>query len=473
MQSEAIIKLMQSIVGIAHTIPYDDDQASIARAAITSASNGMLEPVCVVRPNAVEQIQAIVRSAAANGFGISVMPNAAGNGLTIAPATKASIVCDLSRLDEIYELNTDSGYALLGPGVSFDQLLDHIEARAAPYWIDCDANGANSVAGSVAERALGYTAYGDHLLMQCGMEVITRNGEVMRTGMGALPGSDTWQLFKYNFGPYLDGLFSRSNFGIMTKVGMWLMPAPPAMQAFSVALPDLKAVGEAVEILRPLKIGMVVPNTVVISDQDADGNLRQACNLARGDSETKSWQLFGAIYGIADNVDITWGAVKKGLATVKGASIATTADEAGTSEWSLREGLMRGRPAFRAVAGVGTQRLEFSASAPMEQEAVDEMSKIIDDTLGDTEVEVAREFLLNWRTMFLRIQLNDGGQANSGQARELALAIIDRLSAAGYNISHDCPALSAHVAAQHTSENLHSLYTTIGEVLDPAHVLGP
>lgn len=33
-------------------------------------------------------------------------------------------------------------------------------------------------------------------------------------------GNKCWQLFPYGFGPYNDGLFSQSNLGIVTKLGM-------------------------------------------------------------------------------------------------------------------------------------------------------------------------------------------------------------------------------------------------------------
>lgn len=74
--------------------------------------------------------------------------------------------------------------------------------------------------------------------MHCGLEVVLPNGELMRTGMGAMPqpkekgqpntrldeepGNKCWQLFPYGFGPYNDGLFSQSNLGIVTKLGIWV-----------------------------------------------------------------------------------------------------------------------------------------------------------------------------------------------------------------------------------------------------------
>lgn len=58
--------------------------------------------------------------------------------------------------------------------------------------------------------------------MHCGMKAVLPNGELLRTGMGALlnPKADTskplheqepnecWQLFNYGFGPYNDAFFS-------------------------------------------------------------------------------------------------------------------------------------------------------------------------------------------------------------------------------------------------------------------------
>ena len=89
--------------------------------------------------------------------------------------------------------------------------------------------------------------------MQCGMEVVLPNGELVRTGMGAMPGNNTWQLFKYGFGPYVDGMFSQSNFGIVTKMGIWLMPEPPGYRPYMIIFQREEDLEQVVEILRPLQ----------------------------------------------------------------------------------------------------------------------------------------------------------------------------------------------------------------------------
>ncbi len=104
-----------------------------------------------------------------------------------------------------------------------------------------------SVIGNTVERGVGYSPYGDHFMMHCGMEIVLPNGELVRTGMGALPEPGAtgapdqrqpnrcWPLFNYGFGPYHDGIFSQSNYGIVTKMGLtWrTYPWPCGSSAFT------------------------------------------------------------------------------------------------------------------------------------------------------------------------------------------------------------------------------------------------
>ena len=68
-------------------------------------------------------------------------------------------------------------------------------------------------------------------MMHCGMEVVLPNGELLRTGMGALPNpkadtnaklheqepNESWQLFNYGFGPYNDGVISQGSLGMIER----------------------------------------------------------------------------------------------------------------------------------------------------------------------------------------------------------------------------------------------------------------
>jgi hypothetical protein len=63
------------------------------------------------------------------------------------------------------------------------------------------------------------------------MEVVLATGEVLRTGFGHYGGAKATNVYKWGLGPYLDGLFTQSNFGIVTKIGVSLMPVPEAFEA--------------------------------------------------------------------------------------------------------------------------------------------------------------------------------------------------------------------------------------------------
>ena len=48
--------------------------------------------------------------------------------------------------------------------------------------------GWGSVVGNTLDHGITYLPYGNDMAAQCGMEVVLPNGELMRTGMGAMPG---------------------------------------------------------------------------------------------------------------------------------------------------------------------------------------------------------------------------------------------------------------------------------------------
>src|SRR4029453_17025189 len=66
-------------------------------------------------------------------------------------------------------------------------------------------------------------------------------------------------------GPFLDGLFLQSNFGIVTRLGVWLMPRPPAIRAFFFLFPDDEDFGEIIDLVRPLKLSNMVPSLIKVT----------------------------------------------------------------------------------------------------------------------------------------------------------------------------------------------------------------
>jgi 4-cresol dehydrogenase (hydroxylating) len=255
-------------------------------------------PTHVVRPLTVEDVQHVQRAAQAEGVALWVTPNERGNGL-LAPADTSPVLVDLSGMRQVLEVDQASAFVLVEPGVSYRDLANVLRTQNAPFWLDSGRCDLDSIVGSVWERAFGYTAYGDHLMMQCGLEVVTPDGTQVRTGMGAFPNGDCWQLFKYGFGPYVDGSFTQSGLGIPTKIGLWISPEPPAYLPFALRIDDDPSLVAAVEVVRDLRINMVVPNTVVVIDRDSERQLTG--------EEAAAWNIYGALYGLPNNVELLWG----------------------------------------------------------------------------------------------------------------------------------------------------------------------
>lgn len=186
-----------------------------------------------VAPSTLEEVQAVVR--AANQHRIPLYPISTGRNLAYggsAPVYSGSVVLDLKRMNRVIEVNERNAYALVEPGVSYFDLYDHIRKAGLDVWIDPPDPGWGSVIGNALDGGGGWTAspFRDHFGSHCGMEVVLANGDVVRTGMGALPDSGSWQHNRWGYGPWVDGLFRQSNFGVVTKMGFYLMPRPEAMQ---------------------------------------------------------------------------------------------------------------------------------------------------------------------------------------------------------------------------------------------------
>jgi 4-cresol dehydrogenase (hydroxylating) len=182
-----------------------------------------------VGPDTTEQVQAVVRTA--NKYKIPLYAISTGKNFAYggpSPNVRGSVTVDLKRMNRVLEVDDQRNFALVEPGVSYIDLYRYIQERGLNVWIDTPDPGWGSLIGNAMDHGIGYTMgfYRDHYGASCGMEVVLPNGEVMRTGMGAMENSGSWQEYKHGYGPDPSGLFGQGNFGIVTKMGFRLMPAP-------------------------------------------------------------------------------------------------------------------------------------------------------------------------------------------------------------------------------------------------------
>jgi len=264
---EAAIAKIKQVVGEKQIIL--KGEAFEERAGDTSPK--VQRPAGFVFPASVEEVQAIVK--VANEFKISLWPVSKGKNWGYGAATAVhagALIVVLERMNRILEVNEELAYTIIEPGVTYGQLNTYLKENHPHLWTDTtDSTPEGSVLGNALERGLGETPYGDHFANLCGLEAVMPTGERVCTGASPSTGAKTWTTHKWGTGPYLEGLFSQSNFGIVTKAGFWLMPAPESFSSMLFEVHDEEHVVPALNALRRLALKGVIRSNIHAGNNNA------------------------------------------------------------------------------------------------------------------------------------------------------------------------------------------------------------
>ncbi len=222
----------------------------------------------ILSPSCAEEVQECVRIA--NTHHIPIYPVSSGKNWgygSRAPSANGCALLDLSRMNRILDFNEDLAYVTVEPGVTQRQLYAFLQERRSGLWMDATGSSPDcSLVGNAMERGFGHTPYGDHASYVCGLEVVLANGDRIETGFAGFPQSQVGQLNRWGVGPSLDGLFSQSNFGIVTRMTIWLMPAPEYFQAFFFRCDEEGSLGPLVDALRPLRLNGTLRSNIHIGN---------------------------------------------------------------------------------------------------------------------------------------------------------------------------------------------------------------
>jgi 4-cresol dehydrogenase (hydroxylating) flavoprotein subunit len=224
-------------------------------AASTGTFSTSSQVAAILRPGTREEVQASVRIA--NRHGVPLYPVSSGKnwGYGSRVPVDDGVLLDLGRLNRIVHLDEELAYVTIEPGVTQRQLYEFLRARGSRLWMD--ATGASpecSIIGNTMERGFGHTPLGDHAGNACAFEVVLPTGECVETGFGRFPGAKAGALGRWGVGPSLDGLFSQSNLGIVTRMSVWLMPEPECFEAFYFSCRTSEDLGPLIDALRPLRL---------------------------------------------------------------------------------------------------------------------------------------------------------------------------------------------------------------------------
>lgn len=268
----------------------------------------------VLRPENQEQVAAVLQ--VAQRWQVAVYPVSTGNNWgygSANPVEDGCVILDLSRLNRISGFDPEMGVITVEPGVTQGALRDFLDSHNGNYLVPVTGAGPTcSILGNALERGYGITPITDHFAAVTRIEAILPDGTLYRTPLSELGGAEVDGLFKWGLGPYLDGLFSQGNFGVVVNMTIALAPVPDTVTAFFFSAKEddkLEALVPAVRaVLRALGGSVVAINllnsqrmlsmmTPFPEDKAVDGVLptHEVESLANSHG-VPAWSGVGAIY---------------------------------------------------------------------------------------------------------------------------------------------------------------------------------
>lgn len=443
----------------------------------------------------------------ANKFEIPIYPISIGRNLGYggaAPRVRGSVVVDLGRrMNKVLKVDGENYSCLVEPGVTYYKLYDEVKRSGFPMWIDTPDLGGGSVVGNAVDRGVGYTLYGDHFGNHCGMEVVLPNGEVIRTGMGALPGPDgtdnpTWQSFQYGYGPYADGIFSQSNFGIVTKMGFWLMP-DTQHQTFMVTFPNDEDFADIVDIIRPLMIKRILGNIPQLRNviQELAVTGRPKTDFYKGEGRVPrevirehaskmpcgdcAWIFYGTVYGTKEQIADTLKIVNIEFSKIAGSKFLFPEDMPADHYIHSRVSVCSGVPEIRELDWLNWKpnagHLFFAPISPTKKHDARVLYELVRDIHDEFGFDVFPTYCIANREMHFIANIVYDRDDEDEKARAMACMrkMIDVCAQHGYGEYRTHILLADQVAHTYGWNNqaMMRFNETLKDSLDPKGILAP
>jgi 4-cresol dehydrogenase (hydroxylating) len=305
----------------------------------------------VVFASDVEQVQAIVRIANEHEVPVWTSSQGRNNGYGgPSPRVAGSVLISLRNMNRILEINTELAYAVVEPGVRWLDLHAALHELGDELMLSVPDIGWGSIIGNSLDNGMTYLPLGADFMAPTGMEVVLADGSLLRTGMGAIPGSKAWHVYKRGLGPTLDPLFTQSNYGIVTRMGVWLQRRPQMYAPLYLSVPRDHQLAQAIDIIRELRL---------------DGVLRGVPNLQN--LITMGTQ-FPEHMGMFPGADPTWSEEQ----------LDSLADATGIGRWGVRTALWGDPP----VIEHHLQRIK-EAWSQIEGSRVDELGRFTKENWGE------------------------------------------------------------------------------------------
>lgn len=222
------------------------------------ASFGTYLPDVVVQVETAIEVSNVLKLA--NRERLPVYPRGAGTSLSGGPLpVQKGIVMDFSQWKNRLEIHPDDLVAVVSPGVVTSDINKAAGNYGLMYPPDPSSEHVSTIGGNLAEnsggpRGLKYGVTKDYVI---GLEVVTPEGEIIRTGGKTFKNVTGYDLTKLIIG-------SEGTLGVITEAILKLIPKPPATMTMMAVFDDLALSGKAVSTI--LTSG-ILPSKIELLDK--------------------------------------------------------------------------------------------------------------------------------------------------------------------------------------------------------------
>jgi len=259
---QSFIKELTKIVGRENTLSSKKDLLAYSY----DATQQQEMPEVIVFPSSTAEVSAVMK--AAHREQIPIVPRGAGTGISGGTVPiRGGLVLELSRINNILDMDTANRRAVVEPGVVNLDLQDALAPMGFIYPPDPASQKTCTMGGNIGENAGGPLClrYGVTSKYICGMELVLANGDVVNLGGNI---EDT---AGYDLRALLVG--SEGTLGIVTKAVLHILPKPEAAQSMLAIFETMEDANQAVSDI----IGAgILPTALEVMDKTMCGAIEDS-----------------------------------------------------------------------------------------------------------------------------------------------------------------------------------------------------
>ncbi|GAA3854638.1 FAD-binding oxidoreductase [Celeribacter arenosi] len=411
-------------------------------------------PNAVAYPETTQEVAAMVKLCHAHD--IPVIGYGAGTSLEgQTSAIRGGITVDFTRMNSVISVNAEDMDAVVGPGVTREQL--NIELRATGLMFPVDPGANASIGGMAMTRASGTTAvrYGTMRDNVLGVTAVLADGTVIETGSRARKSSTGYDLTGLLVG-------SEGTLALVTELRLRLHGQPEAVSAATCAFDDIRTAVAAV--IDTIQIGLPIARIEFLDSE----SVRAVNQYAGADFPTKPHlfvEFHGSQSGVAAQVK-TFGEIVSDFGAT-GFEFATKPEDR-TALWAMRHN------AFYACLALkkGCTSVVTDICVPISR-----LADAVEETAADIAASSIAGPILghvgdgNFHAILL---IDPDSQSDLAQAKELSRKMAVRALEMGGTVSGEHGigmGKTGYMAAEHGAA--WDVMGALKDALDPKNLMNP